>query len=105
MADRIVPLTDRDAPGWVRSQSRVIVGYLRRNPSLPIGLALLLLLALFAGAGRLFVDVSTAAPLSAPPTTLPSEQFPLGTDPQGRNLIAVLIEGTWLTLRTGMIAG
>ena len=105
MADRIVPLADRHAPDSVWSRFRVIAGYLRRNPSLPIGLALLLLLALFAGAGRFFVDVSTAAPLSAPPTTPPSEQFPLGTDPQGRNLVAVLIEGTWLTLRTGMIAG
>jgi peptide/nickel transport system permease protein len=62
-------------------------------------------LALFAGLGRLFVDVATAVPLAGPPSTPPSAAFPLGTDAQGRNLIAVMIEGTWLTLRTGLVAG
>jgi hypothetical protein len=81
------------------------IGYLRRNPSLLVGLLLLLALALFASVGRLFVDVSGAAPLSVPPARPPGPGLPLGSDPQGRNIIAVTIEGTWLTIRTGVIAG
>ena len=34
-----------------------------------------------------------------------ARRLPLGSDPQGRNLLAVMIEGTWLTVRTGVIAG
>lgn len=79
--------------------------YLRRNPALIFGLALLLGLAAFAGIGRLFVDIALAAPLSAPPGAPPGPGHPFGTDPQGRNLIAVMIAGTWLTIRTGVIAG
>src|SRR5262245_65607890 len=32
-------------------------------------------------------------------------QYPLGTDRQGRNLLAVMVAGTPLTLRIGFIAG
>jgi peptide/nickel transport system permease protein len=32
-------------------------------------------------------------------------QYPLGTDAQGRNLLAVMIVGTQLTLRVGLLAG
>ena len=79
--------------------------YVHRNPSLGIGIVLLLALALFSGLGRLLVDVSTAAPLSAPPGAAPGPGLLFGSDPQGRNLLAVMILGTWLTIRTGLIAG
>jgi peptide/nickel transport system permease protein len=81
------------------------LGYLKRNPSLPLGLLLLLGLMLLAGLGRFVIDVSSAAPLSAPPSRPPGPGLPLGSDPQGRNIMAVIIEGTWLTVRTGVIAG
>src|SRR5690606_477792 len=42
-----------------------------------------------------------AAPASRPP----SWEFPFGTDGQGRDLLAVAVQGTWLTIRIGLIAG
>jgi peptide/nickel transport system permease protein len=79
--------------------------YIRRNPSLGIGMVLLLALALFTGLGRLVYDVSTAVPLSAPPGAAPGPGLIFGSDPQGRDLMSVMILGTWLTIRTGLIAG
>jgi len=79
--------------------------YLRRNRSLVVGLCLLLLVLLFAGLGRLVWDTSLAAPLSAPPNRPPSWEHPLGTDRQGRDLLAVMIVGTPLTLYIGLLAG
>ena len=80
-------------------------GYLRRNVSLVIGLALLGLLALFMIVGALFVDTTNAQPLSAPTLQPPSWDYPFGTDRQGRDLLAVMVAGTPLTLRIGFIAG
>jgi peptide/nickel transport system permease protein len=91
--------------GSLHGKLLAAVRYLRRNPSLLMGLGLLLALGLFSALGRLFIDVKLAAPLSAPPALPPGEALPLGSDPQGRNLLAVMIEGTWLTIRTGVIAG
>ena len=43
---------------------------------------------------------------SAPPTQpTPSSDYPFGTDTVGRDLLAVLVVGTPLTLRIGLIAG
>ncbi len=81
------------------------VRYLRRNPSLGVGLALIVLLAAVALGGRLFIDPNIARPLAAPPSRPPSWTYPLGTDMQGRNLLGVLIVGTYLTLKVGLIAG
>lgn len=79
--------------------------YLRRNPQMILGLILILSLISFSAFGRFFVDVGQAAPLSGPARRPPTAAFPLGTDPQGRNILAVMIEGSYLTLRTGLIAG
>lgn len=79
--------------------------YLKRNPALVVGLGLLLLLVLLCAVGPFFVDVRNAAPLSVPANRPPSGQYPLGTDRQGRELLAVLIAGTPLTLQIGLIAG
>ena len=100
MSDRVIQIAEEPDWGSLRGQLLEARRYLARNPSLVAGLTLLGALALFAGLGRLFVDVTTAAPLAGPPSAPPSAAFPLGTDAQGRNLIAVMIEGTWLTLRT-----
>lgn len=81
------------------------VRYLRRNPALMFGAALLLLLLVLCAIGPFFVNVGNAAPLSVPANQPPSPQYPLGTDRQGRELLAVLIAGTPLTLQIGLIAG
>ena len=79
--------------------------YLRRNRQLMVGVGLLLVLLLFAVIGRLGWDVSLAAPLSGPANLQPSGDHPLGTDRQGRDLLAVMIVATPLTLYIGLLAG
>jgi peptide/nickel transport system permease protein len=79
--------------------------YLGRNRSLAVGLVLILTLVLFAGLGRFFWDVDLARPLSAPANQPPSWEHPLGSDRQGRDLLAVMIEGTGLTVYVGLLAG
>jgi peptide/nickel transport system permease protein len=81
------------------------VRYLRRNLALVVGLVLLGALAAFVVVGHFVVDTAKARPLSAPTLRPPSAQYPLGTDRQGRNLLAVMVVGTPLTLRIGFIAG
>jgi peptide/nickel transport system permease protein len=80
-------------------------GYLKRNRSLLVGLGLLGALVLFVVIGHLTVDVGDAAPMSTGSLRSPSLALPFGSDKQGRNLYAVMVEGTPLTLRLGLIAG
>ena len=82
-----------------------VLRYLRRNVALVVGIVLLLALALFVGVGHLLVDTAKSRPLSAPTLRPPSWEYPLGTDRQGRDLLAVMVAGTPLTLRIGFIAG
>jgi peptide/nickel transport system permease protein len=79
--------------------------YVRRNPSLGVGITLLFVLLLFSALGPLFVDVSNADPLSVETERPPSGTYPFGTDSQGRDLLAVMVAGTPLTLRIGILAG
>ncbi len=79
--------------------------YVSRNPSLAHGIALLTALVLFVLIGSLLVDTEDARPLSAPTLRAPSRDYPFGTDRQGRDLLAVMVAGTPLTLRIGFIAG
>jgi peptide/nickel transport system permease protein len=79
--------------------------YLRRNRQVMVGISLLAILLLFAGIGRLVWDVSLTAPLSVAPNRPPSTEYPLGTDRQGRDLLAVMIVATPLTLYIGLLAG
>jgi peptide/nickel transport system permease protein len=82
-----------------------MLGYLRRNVSLVVGLVFLGILAVFIVAGALMVDTGNAQPLSAPALQPPSWDYPFGTDRNGRDLLAVMVAGTPLTLRIGFIAG
>jgi peptide/nickel transport system permease protein len=81
------------------------VRYLRRNPSLVVGIVLLSALGLFVIIGHVVVDTSKSRPLSAPAVQAPSIAHPFGTDRQGRDLLATMVAGTPLTLRIGFIAG
>lgn len=88
-----------------RERFDAVVRYLRRNPSLVVGLILFSILLFSSFIGRLFVDIEQARPVSVSPLKPPSWELPFGSDKQGRNLFAVMVVGTPLTLRVGLIAG
>ena len=88
-----------------RTRIHSILDYCRRNPGLVVGLVLVLLLLAIGVVGPHFVDLSLAAPTSDIPDQPPSSDYPLGSDDQGRDMLAVLVAGVPLTLRVGFIAG
>lgn len=79
--------------------------YLRRNPALPAGMVLLLLIALFVLVGAIVTTPDDARPLSYRPSQPPSAEHWLGTDRLGKDILAVMVEGTPKTIRIGVIAG
>ncbi|WP_421726080.1 ABC transporter permease [Bauldia sp.] len=91
--------------GTSARRRRIVVAYLQRNPSLVVGAILLLLLALIALGGQFFIGYRDAAPLSNPPSRPPGGDYLLGTDKFGRDLLAVLVYGTYLTGKVGLLAG
>jgi peptide/nickel transport system permease protein len=80
--------------------------YLRRNPRLVSGSAILLGLVLFWLVGSRVMDTTAGSrPLSAPPDMEPSSEYWLGTDSAGRQLLPVLIEATPRAFKVGLLAG
>lgn len=79
--------------------------FLTGFPVLVAGLALVLIVALFSLFGRLFVDPSDANVGAALPDQPPSSEYLLGTDTVGRELFAIVVYGTPLTMQIGLIAG
>lgn len=79
--------------------------YLRRNPTLIAGFVLLLLIAVFVLVGASVTDPDDARPLSYRPSQEPSAEHWLGTDRLGKDILAVMVEGTPQTIRIGLIAG
>jgi len=100
------PVPDTRAPGWPAPGTLAALWrYSRRNPSLSVGVALLLGLVLFSVIGAFAYGVSKAQPLSVVPAQPPSAAYPFGTDTQGRDLLAAMIAGTPLTATIGVTAG
>jgi peptide/nickel transport system permease protein len=82
-----------------------IVATIRQHPLLIIGLILMAILILFGPVASQLVDADGAKVGSAMPEQPPSAEYPLGTDAVGRQLLPVIVVGTPLTLRIGLIAG
>ena len=117
------PINPTETGGWNQlNTDRVqpIKRYALRNPSLIWGCGLVFFLMLFVGVGHAFWDTEQFRPLSTPTRLAPTlsheivksgeltgevKAFPFGTDTAGRDLLAVAILGTPLTLRIGLIAG
>jgi peptide/nickel transport system permease protein len=78
---------------------------LARNPFLIAGIVLLAVVMLFGPVMSLFVDEDLVKVGSSLPDQRPSAEFPLGTDTVGRDILSVMVVGTPLTLRIGLIAG
>jgi peptide/nickel transport system permease protein len=79
--------------------------YLRRNPSLAVGILILLALVAFTVIGLLTINPKHAYPLAVRPKQPPSLDFPFGTDFFGRDLLAAMVVGMWQTAVIGFLAG
>jgi peptide/nickel transport system permease protein len=79
--------------------------YTKRNPSFGIGLLILLGLVLFTTVGRLFINQEDAYRQTIDINQHPSSKHPFGTDNQGRDLLAMMVLGTGMTLQVGAISG
>ena len=79
--------------------------YLRESPMLAAGICMILMVVLFGALGPVFVDSDRAQPLATVPRQEPSWEHPFGTDDSGRDLLAVMIVGVPLTMRSGLLAG
>jgi peptide/nickel transport system permease protein len=82
-----------------------VARFLRGNPRITIGAAILGSMLLFWLIGTVTIGTSRAVPLSGPPDLAPSPRYLLGTDSAGRQLLPVLIAGIPLTLEIGLLAG
>ena len=87
------------------SRALAVLGELGSNVKLTSGLVLVLSLVAVAVIGPLLVDTEMARPISAPTNRPPSPDYLLGTDGQGRDLLAVIVASTPQTLRLGLLAG
>ncbi len=104
VSDRLAVAAYSERSVW-QDAAASVGNYLRRNPTLIVGLVLLGVLLAFVVVGHFLVDVRNARALSVRPLQEPGERFLLGSDKQGRDMLALMVAGTPLTLRVGLIAG
>lgn len=78
---------------------------LRTNPALAAGLAILAVIAVLALVGPSLTDAALARVGAVRPRRPPSAEFWLGTDGQGRDMLAVLLVALPQTLKIGLLAG
>ena len=102
--EQALPPREKEQVGPRRNRDGVLA-YLRRNPSMIVGLGFLGVLLLFVLIGHLTVDTESYRALSVRPLQPPSWSLPFGTDKEGRNLYAVMVMGTPMTFEIGVIAG
>jgi peptide/nickel transport system permease protein len=106
MANVALPQPQTQSPEMVQfSRLTLFLRYLRRNKSLAIGLFMLLSLSAFTIIGMLTIDQDHAYALAVSSKQPPSAEFPLGTDFFGRDMLAVMVMGTWQTALIGLLAG
>ena len=77
----------------------------RRHPHLTVGALLLTFVLAIGPVGSLFVDTEGARVGTAAVDQPPAASHPLGTDSVGRDILAIIVAGTPLTLRVGLLAG
>ncbi|NJN81186.1 MAG: ABC transporter permease subunit [Caldilineaceae bacterium] len=77
----------------------------RITANLVIGLTILTIVILSSLLGPLFIDTDRALVGEVPPSLAPTSEYPLGTDSQGRDMLAVMVVAVPQTLKMGLIAG
>ena len=84
---------------------RTLGWHLSHSPKLLVGFALLACYVAAGVLGPLFVDLDQANPMAVMPDSPPSRALPLGSDSQGRSLLALTVAGIPLTFQIGLQAG
>ena len=92
---------NKQSPGLLLRTGRLLGG----EPLLTAGLTLLVLITLFALVGPLVINVEMAQIGAAVPRQRPGAEYLLGTDVQGRDILAALVLATPQTLKIGFFAG
>lgn len=77
----------------------------RITVSLIAGFVILGSVILVSVVGPFFVDMGLAEVAEVPPSLPPSAEYILGTDSQGRDMVAVMVSAIPQTLKMGLIAG
>lgn len=91
--------------GAWRERAAGVWRYCRENPTLPIGVGIIVAMLLIGPIGGHFINPDLAQPTSVAPDRPPSARYLLGTDDQGRDLAAVVVAGLPMTFEVGFIAG
>lgn len=86
---------------WIVRGPRALAGY----PMLTAGLVLILAIVAMSVVGPWFVEKERVNVGYALPDQKPSREYLLGMDTVGRQMLAIVIYGTPLTLKIGLIAG
>jgi peptide/nickel transport system permease protein len=84
---------------------RRVVAFFGENRLFTAGVVLLLALYLFGVIGSQLISAKGADMGSVPLSRSPSAQYPLGTDGQGRDMLAVMVISIPNTLKVGFLAG
>ena len=82
-----------------------VLQQVKTHPYLIIGLVIIGIVIFFGPVGQIYIDPDSAKVGAAIPDLEPSNEYRLGTDTMGRDVLAVIIAGTPMTLRIGLIAG
>jgi peptide/nickel transport system permease protein len=101
VGDLLTEAARPDPGAWARSRRRLP----RLGGSFALGLVLLLWPLVAAFVGGFLVDPAELRIAAAPPGTAPSTVHPLGSDSAGRDILALLIQGTPPTFLIGFLAG
>src|SRR5688500_12166687 len=99
------PAVPAAAPEGLRARLRGIVRSPRMSASLIAGLIIIGAVLLLSLIGSWLIDPPNAIVGAVRPAQRPSAEYLLGTDSQGRDVSTILIIGTPLPLRIGLIAG
>lgn len=77
----------------------------RQMPTMIPGVMILLIIILPSALARFYLDVDLAGINSNALNLPPSPGHPLGTQSEGRDMLALILIGSWATLKIGIIGG
>lgn len=84
---------------------RALLRLHRRMPTLLPGILLILIIALPGSVFRPCLDMELTQLNGSRMNVAPCPEYPLGTQSEGKDILTMLLIGSWVTLKIGLIAG